>query len=69
MSMAKAGRAFNQGAAQLRPADQQRLIAEQTAVFLAAGGQIRKIPKGVSGQAKLGGPQLESSDAAVVAPA
>ena len=36
----------------------QRQIEEETAAFLAGGGEIQRIPRGVSGQPKLGGPQL-----------
>ncbi len=38
---------------------QHRLIAEQTAQFLNGGGEIQHIPRGVSGQPKLGGPSLK----------
>jgi hypothetical protein len=41
----------------------QRAIAEQTAAFLASGGKIQKIPSGVSGQAKLGGPMFTTQTA------
>ena len=40
------------------PVDQQRLIAEQTAAFLASGHRIQQIPRGVSGQLNLGGPRM-----------
>jgi hypothetical protein len=39
------------------------MIAEQTAAFLAGGGEIQRIPRGVSGQPKLGGPQLTAAQA------
>jgi len=45
------------------PLHQQREIAVQTAAFLANGGEIQQIPSGVSGQPKLGGPSLMSTDA------
>ncbi|WP_207060876.1 hypothetical protein [Motiliproteus sp. SC1-56] len=32
-------------------------IAEQTAAFLKAGGQIQEIPRGVTGQQKMAGPR------------
>ena len=38
---------------------QHRLIAEQTAQFLNGGGEIQQIPRGVSGQPKLGGPSMK----------
>lgn len=56
--MAKASRAFTNANASVSPGQQQRMIAEQTAAFLAGGGHIQQIPKGVSGQPRLGGPQL-----------
>lgn len=40
-------------------AQQHRLIAEQVAQFLQGGGEIQKIPRGVSGQPKLGGPSMK----------
>ena len=43
------------------PTEQQHLIAEQTAAFLEKGNHIQVIPRGVSGQPKLGGPQLKST--------
>jgi len=42
-------------------AEQQRIIAAETAAFIAGGGQIQQIPKGVSGYAKLGGPQAPAA--------
>ena len=38
---------------------QHRLIAQQTAQFLQGGGEIQQIPRGVSGQPKLGGPSMK----------
>jgi hypothetical protein len=43
------------------PVEQQRLIAEQTEAFLAKGNRILQIPRGVSGQPKLGGPQVPAA--------
>ena len=51
------------------PLEQQRLIAEQTAAFLEKGNRIQVIPRGVSGQPKLGGPQMQSAASAASAQA
>ncbi len=40
---------------------QHRLITAQVAQFLQGGGEIQQIPRGVSGQPKLGGPSLKPS--------
>jgi len=53
--MSKPTRAFTQANRPAPPIEQQRLIAEQTAAFLAKGGAIQQIPNGVSGQPRLGG--------------
>lgn len=37
------------------PVAEQRAIAEQTAAFLARGGKIQQIPRGVSGMQLVGG--------------
>ena len=44
------------------PMKEHRLIAEQTAAFLAKGHKIQKIPRGVSGQTNLGGPALQTTE-------
>ena len=62
--MAMANRPFSKAGAGVPAPEQQRMIAEQTAAFLASGGQIQRIPRGVSGQAKLGGPQMPAPEAA-----
>ncbi|MCG3171703.1 MAG: hypothetical protein CALGDGBN_03344 [Pseudomonadales bacterium] len=56
--MAKPARVYTQGNAVPSAAEQQRQIAEQTAAFLAGGGRIQQIPRGVSGQPRLGGPPV-----------
>ena len=61
--MAMASRPFTKANAGVPAPEQQRMIAEQTAAFLASGGQIQRIPRGVSGQAKLGGPQMPPPEA------
>jgi hypothetical protein len=38
---------------------QHRLITAQVAQFLQGGGEIQQIPRGVSGQPKLGGPSMK----------
>jgi hypothetical protein len=38
-------------------AETQRSIEEQTAAFLKCGGQIQRIPNGVTGQTNLAGPR------------
>lgn len=60
-SNSKPNRAASNAKQSAPPFKEQRLIAEQTAAFLAGGGKIQSIPRGVSGQSKLGGPNLESS--------
>jgi hypothetical protein len=62
MLMAKASRPYSRATPGAPPLEQQRLIAEQTAAFLTRGGQIQRIPRGVSGQPQLGGPQFSSID-------
>jgi hypothetical protein len=62
--MSKAAKPFSRTNASAHPAGQQRMIAEQTAAFLSGGGEIQKIPRGVSGQAKLGGPMLRPREGA-----
>ena len=56
--MAKPSRSSTQANMAVPTAEQQRIIAEKTAAFLAGGGEIQRIPKGVSGYTKLGGPQI-----------
>ena len=58
--MAKPNRTISHAKQSAPPLQQQREIAEQTAAFLAQGGTIQRIPTGVSGQPKLGGPSLAS---------
>ena len=60
--MATASRPFTKANAGVPAPEQQRIIAEQTAAFLAGGGQIQRIPRGVSGQPKLGGPQMPAAE-------
>jgi hypothetical protein len=50
------------------PLAQQQAIAAQTAAFLSGGGKIQKIPNGVSGQQRLGGPMFAKQAAAAPAP-
>lgn len=66
--MAMASKPFTKSASGVAAPEQQRMIAEQTAAFLAGGGQIQCIPRGVSGQPRLGGPQF-SAQAQPVKPA
>ena len=65
--MAKSDRVFPRTAQSPPPFMQQRQIAEQTAAFLAKGGEIQRIPNGVSGQPKLGGPTFTITGAAIKA--
>ena len=51
-------RAFTQASRPAPPLDQQRAIAAQTEAFLAKGGEIQKIPNGVSGQLAFGAPLM-----------
>ena len=60
-SNSKSNRAASHAKQSAPPLKEQRLIAEQTAAFLANGGKIQSIPRGVSGQSKLGGPTLAST--------
>lgn len=62
--MAKPSRSSIQANAAVPTAEHQRIIAEKTAAFLAGGGEIQQIPKGVSGYGKLGGPQVPVAPAA-----
>ncbi len=55
--MARQARVYTQSAVASSVADQQRLIAEETAAFIAGGGEIQQIPRGVSGLPRPGGPQ------------
>lgn len=57
----KSNRAASHAKQSAPPFKEQRLIAEQTEAFLAGGGKIQSIPRGVSGQSKLGGPNLVSA--------
>ena len=60
--MAKSSKPVVSKASEEPPIMQQhRLIAEQVAQFLQGGGEIQKIPRGVSGQPKLGGPSMKPS--------
>ncbi len=59
--MAKPTRTISHNKQSAPPLAQQRLIADQTAAFLAGGGAIQQIPNGVSGQAKLGGPMFTAT--------
>lgn len=63
--MAKANSKSNRAASYAKqpapPFKEQRLIVEQTEAFLANGGKIQVIPRGVSGQIKLGGPNLKNA--------
>lgn len=59
--MAKITRTVSHAKQSAPPLDQQREIAAQTAAFLARGGEIQQIPNGVSGQPKLGGPNLTNT--------
>ena len=56
--MTKPNRTISQAKQSPPPLAQQREIAAQTAAFLAGGGTIQQIPRGISGQPKLGGPSL-----------
>lgn len=62
--MAKSDRVFPRMAQTPPPLMQQRQIAEQTAAFLAKGGEIQCVANGVSGQPKLGGPSFTAQSAA-----
>lgn len=62
--MAKSDRTFPRTAQSPPPLMQQRQIADQTAAFLAKGGAIQRIPNGVSGQPKLGGPMFTAQSSA-----
>lgn len=59
--MSKSNRTFTPARQLAPPLEQQRKITEQTAEFLAGGGVIQQIPKGVSGQPKLGGPSFTAA--------
>lgn len=59
--MAKASREFTHSNRSVPPVEQQRVIAEKTAAFLAGGGQIQQIPKGVSGYPKPGSPHAPAA--------
>jgi hypothetical protein len=61
--MAVPSRPFNKSSTGVPAPELQRQIAEQTAAFLAGGGEIQRIPRGVSGQPKLGGPQFTVTQA------
>lgn len=65
--MTKPTKAFTQTSRAAPPLEHQRAIAAQTEAFLAGGGAITQIPNGVSGQAKLGGPQMPGVAAAAAA--
>lgn len=67
--MAKASREFIQSNRSVPPVEQQRVIAEKTAAFLAAGGQIQQIPKGVSGYPKPGTPHASAAGSPAAIPA
>lgn len=47
------------------PIAEQQAIAEQTAAFLAQGGKIQRIPRGVSGQLQNSGARYGGRAAAV----
>jgi len=59
--MARPAKTGLQSGSAVPMAEQQRIIAAETAAFIAGGGQIQQIPKGVSGYAKLGGPQAPAA--------
>jgi hypothetical protein len=60
-------RAFTQASRPAPPLDQQHAIAAQTEAFLAKGGEIQKIPNGVSGQVAFGAPRPATPAVAVPA--
>jgi len=62
--MAKSSRPFTRthGAA-VSPPEQHRFIAEQTEAFLAAGGRIQQIARGVSGNPRLAAPPAPDAKA------